>query len=186
MDNVVQGIGVSAGSAYAPVVQVGAAVRPPQDEQVLSLEDASPRIEAAFEEVAVEIERRVALASDNAAEILGATAMLARDPGLLAAAIEHVGAGRAPAAAVDAAIQDYIDRFIELGGYFAERATDLRDVGDRAMQLRVLATAADASKAWNLRCEIREKLLAFIQEQLPQSLPKMRASLNQIPQSPPA
>jgi hypothetical protein len=54
------------------------------------------------------------------------------------------------------------------------------------MQLRVLATASDASKAWNLRCEIREKLLAFIQEQLPQGLPRIRASLNPTAQSPAA
>jgi len=59
------------------------------------------------------------------------------------------------------------------------------DTTDRAMQLRVLATAADASKAWNLRCEIREKLVAFIQEQLPQGLPKVRASLTPGPGSPP-
>jgi small-conductance mechanosensitive channel len=57
---------------------------------------------------------------------------------------------------------------------------------ERAMQLRVLATASDASKAWNLRCEIREKLLAFIQEQLPQGLPRIRASLNPTAQSPAA
>jgi len=49
------------------------------------------------------------------------------------------------------------------------------DATDRAMQLRVLATAADASKAWDLRCEIREKLIAFIQQNHPQGLPKVRA-----------
>jgi small-conductance mechanosensitive channel len=49
------------------------------------------------------------------------------------------------------------------------------DTTERAMQLRVLATAADASKAWDLRCEIREKLLAFLQEKYPQSLPRVRA-----------
>jgi hypothetical protein len=50
----------------------------------------------------------------------------------------------------------------------------LTDTTDRAMQLRVLATAADASKAWDLRCEIREKLLAFLQQTYPQSLPRLR------------
>ena len=75
---VIQGIGVSSGSAYAPVVQVGAAVRPPADEAVLPPEEAARVIREALEAVAVEIERRAALASDNAAEILGATAMLVR------------------------------------------------------------------------------------------------------------
>ena len=32
------------------------------------------------------------------------------------------------------------------------------------VQLRALATAADASKVWDLRCEIREKLIEFIQQ----------------------
>ncbi len=48
---------------------------------------------------------------------------------------------------------------------------------ERSMELRVLATAADASKAWNLRCEIREKLIAFVQKSYPDSLPRVRAEL---------
>lgn len=133
MDSVVQGIGVSPGSAYAPLVHVGAAVRPPADEAVLEAGEAARVIKEALEAVAVEIERRVGLASDNAAEILAATAMLARDPGLIDGAIAHAAAGKGPASAIDAATQDYIDQFLALGGYFAERATDLRDVGDRAI-----------------------------------------------------
>jgi hypothetical protein len=53
------------------------------------------------------------------------------------------------------------------------------DANDRAVQLRILATAADSSKAWDLRCEIREKLLAFIQEKFPRGLPRLRAELEQ-------
>jgi len=49
------------------------------------------------------------------------------------------------------------------------------DTTERTMQLRVLATAADSSKLWDLRCEIREKLIAFIQKNYPQSLPRVRA-----------
>ena len=43
------------------------------------------------------------------------------------------------------------------------------------MQLRVLATAANASLSFDLRCEIREKFIAYIQERHPESLPRMRA-----------
>jgi len=35
---------------------------------------------------------------------------------------------------------------------------------DRAVELRALMSAADASSAWNLRCEVREKLLDFLQK----------------------
>jgi small-conductance mechanosensitive channel len=51
------------------------------------------------------------------------------------------------------------------------------DTTDRAIQIRVLATASNASKAWDLRCEIREKILGFLQQQYPQSLPKVRTDL---------
>lgn len=43
------------------------------------------------------------------------------------------------------------------------------------MQLRVLATSEDSSKSWDLRCEIREKFIAYIQEHHPGSLPVVRA-----------
>jgi hypothetical protein len=52
------------------------------------------------------------------------------------------------------------------------------DADARTMQLRVLATAADASQAFDLRCEIREKFIAHIQKHHPQSLPRVRATLN--------
>mgnify|MGYP001210672908 CR=1 FL=1 len=51
------------------------------------------------------------------------------------------------------------------------------DATDRAIQLRVLATAANSGDAWNLRCEIREKLIAHIQRKYPNSLPRVRAEL---------
>jgi hypothetical protein len=51
---------------------------------------------------------------------------------------------------------------------------------ERTIELRALMSAADASTAWTLRCEVREKLVKFIQERYPHSLPKVRAELNQI------
>lgn len=54
------------------------------------------------------------------------------------------------------------------------------DANDRAMQLRVLATSADSSKSWDFRCAIREKLIAFIQQSHPQSLPLVRGRLDEL------
>jgi small-conductance mechanosensitive channel len=51
------------------------------------------------------------------------------------------------------------------------------DASEKTLQLRVLATSADSSKSWDLRCEIREKFMDFIQRQHPESLPKLRAEL---------
>jgi small-conductance mechanosensitive channel len=52
------------------------------------------------------------------------------------------------------------------------------DASDRTMQLRVLATSVDSSKSWDLRCEIREKFIAYIQGHHPGSLPQVRAELS--------
>lgn len=49
------------------------------------------------------------------------------------------------------------------------------DLQDRVMQLRVLGSADSPAKAWDLRCEIREKLIAFISEFYPQCLPMTRS-----------
>ena len=55
------------------------------------------------------------------------------------------------------------------------------DATEKTMQLRVLATSADSSKSWDLRCDIREKLIAYIQQHHPQSLPYLRTDLNYGP-----
>ncbi len=47
-----------------------------------------------------------------------------------------------------------------------------------AIQLRILATASDASRAWDLRCELREKTVAFLKENYPDCLPRRRLYLS--------
>jgi len=59
------------------------------------------------------------------------------------------------------------------------RAWGLQVTGttERAIELRALMSAQDASSAWDLRCNVREKLLEFIQRNYPESLPRLRADL---------
>lgn len=52
------------------------------------------------------------------------------------------------------------------------------EAGERAVQLRALVTAANASDAWDLRCHVREQLLDFMQREYPQFLPRMRAEID--------
>jgi small-conductance mechanosensitive channel len=52
------------------------------------------------------------------------------------------------------------------------------DASERSMQIRALTSAADSSKAWDLRCLVREKLIKFQQEKYPNSLPKARAEIH--------
>jgi small-conductance mechanosensitive channel len=48
------------------------------------------------------------------------------------------------------------------------------DAREQVMEVRILASASDSSRAWDLRCEIREKLIGFIRETFPESLPRIR------------
>ena len=129
-----QGIGVSPGSAYGPVVQVAPPVRPPADEPAAEDHEAAlAQVRAAFESVAVSLEAKAAHADDTAQQILNATALIARDKGLVKAASKLLAAGRGPANAIAGAVEEYCAQFEALGGYFAERVTDLRDVGSRAV-----------------------------------------------------
>ncbi len=48
------------------------------------------------------------------------------------------------------------------------------DAREQVMEVRVLASASDSPRAWDLRCEVREKLIAFIRDTYPDSLPRMR------------
>ncbi|MBZ0271130.1 hypothetical protein K8I61_03780 [bacterium] len=47
----------------------------------------------------------------------------------------------------------------------------------RAMELRCLMSAPDASIAWDLRYEVREKMIAHINATWPDALPKVRAEI---------
>ena len=58
-----------------------------------------------------------------------------------------------------------------------EDAPEVTDAKEHTLEIRALASAADASRAWDLRCEIREQLVLFVQENYAASLPKFRVSL---------
>lgn len=45
---------------------------------------------------------------------------------------------------------------------------------DKTMELRVLLSAEDSPKAWDLRCLVREKLIDFMQRNYPDHLPRIR------------
>ncbi len=42
------------------------------------------------------------------------------------------------------------------------------------VELRMLVSASNASDVWDLRCYVREKMIAFVQEQYPEALPRTR------------
>jgi len=52
------------------------------------------------------------------------------------------------------------------------------DASERAIQLRCLVSSADAGMNWDLRCAVREGMLAFVGNAYPHCLPRLRAELD--------
>lgn len=50
--------------------------------------------------------------------------------------------------------------------------------GPQSMQLRALVSAASSGQAWDLRCRVREGLIAFIARTNPECLPRLRAEID--------
>lgn len=51
------------------------------------------------------------------------------------------------------------------------------DADDRTIQVRFLMSASNSTRAWDLRCAVREGLITFMQEHYPDYLPRIRARL---------
>ena len=51
------------------------------------------------------------------------------------------------------------------------------DAGEHSIEVRVLVTALDSSRAFDLRCHVREGLVSFMQREHPQHLPMWRGVL---------
>lgn len=129
----------STGTPVVPGVGVGVVITPaprptvPADEPVATDPAATTAaFEQAAERVAGQLAGRASLATGSAAEVLSATASLARDRGLAALVAKHAPAA-GPASATTAAVDELITMFTAAGGLMAERVTDLRDVRDRVV-----------------------------------------------------
>jgi small-conductance mechanosensitive channel len=69
-------------------------------------------------------------------------------------------------------------RILHQSRYWDRRVNVLHvtDAKEHTVEIRALASAADASLAWELRCEVREQLVGFIQRTCPDCLPRIRTS----------
>lgn len=129
----ITGIPVSSGSAVAPAVVVMPPRPIPAEAASLDADADLARIREALEVVSAALTARAERLSGDGAEMVAAAAQIALDPGLVDGAAAHLAAGKGPATALHAAVEEYAEQFEALGGYFAERVTDLRDVGARAV-----------------------------------------------------
>ncbi|MFK2903421.1 mechanosensitive ion channel family protein [Dyella ginsengisoli] len=58
------------------------------------------------------------------------------------------------------------------------------DASEHSMQLRALVSSADSGRNWDLRCRVREGLLAFVQANFPQALPRWRGECSEPAEAP--
>ena len=131
-----QGTPVVPGVALGPVLVAAAEVspsaihryrqRPPQD-----LDSALAEFDAAASAVADAMELRARSATGPLADVLRATAALARDKGLRRAFAKHHQTGEGSLHAVNATVEQFSAMFAAMGGLMAERVTDLQDIGNR-------------------------------------------------------
>ncbi|WP_026917744.1 putative PEP-binding protein [Gordonia shandongensis] len=134
---VVPGTPVVNGLGYGRVVRPRA--RPTVgriDESPVAESDRSAerdRLAHAVDAVATRLTRRASRSVGAAAEVLNATATLARDRGWAAAAGTAIDAGATAESAAVAATARFTAMFADLGGVMADRITDLEDVRDRVV-----------------------------------------------------
>ena len=128
------GIGVSAGRAAGPLARMGARPQLPPPGPVTDPAQEAATARAALEAVAAELAARAGRSQDRtAASILEAAAMMAADPVLLDDVTERAQAGTDAAHAIDAVLTGHRQAIEAIGGKFAERATDIDDIRQRAV-----------------------------------------------------
>lgn len=69
-----------------------------------------------------------------------------------------------------------LDRLVHASKLWDGNVVNLQvvEATENTIQLRILATASDASRAWDLRCELREKMILYLQANHPDCLPRHR------------
>ncbi|HVW20225.1 MAG TPA: mechanosensitive ion channel domain-containing protein [Opitutaceae bacterium] len=77
------------------------------------------------------------------------------------------------------AMRAELDRILDASPRWDRKVKVLQvtDAKDRTIEVRVLASSADSSLSWDLRCEVREKLITFLQAHHPGALPRTRVDV---------
>jgi phosphotransferase system enzyme I (PtsI) len=131
-----RGTPVVPGVAYAPALLV----RTDISAEAIARFDADRYADvdaalAAYDEAAAAVAdgflRKAEVASGAAAEVLTASAGLARDKGLRSAVRKYLRSGDDLLASVRAGVEQFVTIFAGMGGLMAERITDLRDIERR-------------------------------------------------------
>ncbi|GGF28581.1 phosphoenolpyruvate-protein phosphotransferase [Subtercola lobariae] len=106
---------------------------PADEPSTASPTDEFARIEVALAHVAADLEERGILAGGEAQDVLNAQALMAADPTIAEDIQARLSNGKSADRAVFEAFAGFRDLLVQMGGYMAERATDLDDVSQRTI-----------------------------------------------------
>lgn len=128
------GVGVGRGIAVAKVMRMPEPIAPPSDAPLAADLDAEhARVSEALAAVAADLNARAAAAGGDAQQVLEAAALMAQDPAILDDVRARMSGGANAERATWDAYGAFRDMLTAMGGYMAERATDLEDVAQRVV-----------------------------------------------------
>jgi hypothetical protein len=81
-------------------------------------------------------------------------------------------------------VRSELRRILENSGMWDGKVWGLQvtNATDRTVELRALMSAPDSGRAWDLRCHVREALIGYLQRKYPQSLPRVRTDITELPE----
>ncbi|MDD2271584.1 MAG: mechanosensitive ion channel [Desulfuromonadaceae bacterium] len=80
-----------------------------------------------------------------------------------------------------AAVRAELERILANTNLWDGKASGLVvvEATDKTVVLRALVSSKNSGEGWDLRCHVREKLVEFLQREYPDSLPRLRAEVDQ-------
>ena len=126
------GVGVGRGLSVGVTLRMPEPLPEPEDDiSQAQPADEFARVKVALAHVAADLEARGEKAGGDAQDVLGAQALMAQDPTLVDDIEERLANHKSADRAVFEAFANFRDLLLQMGGYMAERATDLDDVSQR-------------------------------------------------------
>ncbi|MDD5155144.1 MAG: mechanosensitive ion channel [Candidatus Omnitrophica bacterium] len=77
-------------------------------------------------------------------------------------------------------VRDELTRILQNSPRWDKKVNVLQvtNAGEKTVELRALLSASDSPALWDLRCQVREKLLEFLQQRFPECLPRVRIEMD--------
>jgi small-conductance mechanosensitive channel len=84
-------------------------------------------------------------------------------------------------------MREKLDEFLAQSDLWDKDVANLQvvETGAETVTIRALMTARTSPRVWDLRCEIREKMLEWLRDEHPRALPRMRGELQLARSGPP-